>query len=94
MCVCVWVYRGTLEYHFNMHHRGAIYTMVHKGDYIFWQIQRATDATDSQFISVNFPSYIMHHYNGIWGPCSPSGRNMHHQAAMCTMVHKGDHIPL
>ncbi len=38
--------------------------------------------------------YIMHHYNGIWGrpTCAPSGRNMHHQAAMCTMVHKVDYI--
>ncbi len=37
----------------------------------------------------------MHHYNCIWGPCSPSlasGLNMHHQAAMCTMVHKGEYI--
>ncbi len=34
----------------------------------------------------------MHHYNGTWGTCAPSGRNMHHQGAMCTMVHKGDHI--
>ena len=42
--------------------------------------------------SLNFPSYIMYHYNGILGPCAPSGRNMHHQAAMCTMVHKGDYI--
>ncbi len=34
----------------------------------------------------------MHHYNGIWGTCAPPGRNMHHQGAICTMVHKGDHI--
>ena len=30
-----------------------------------------------------YSGYIMHHYNGIW-------RNMHHQGAICTMVHKGD----
>ncbi len=35
---------------------------------------------------------VGHIDNGIWGPCAPSGRNMHHQAAMCTMVHKGDYI--
>ncbi len=40
-----------------------------------------------------YSGYIMHHYNGIWGTCAPSGRNMHHQGAICTMVHKGD-IPL
>ncbi len=28
----------------------------------------------------------------IRGTCAPSGRNMHHQGAMCTMVHKGDYI--
>ncbi len=31
-------------------------------------------------------------YNGIWGTCAPSGRNMHHQGAICTMVHKGDYM--
>ncbi len=39
-----------------------------------------------------YSGYIMYHYNGIWGTCAPSGCNMHHQGAMCTMVHKGDHI--
>ncbi len=39
-----------------------------------------------------YSGYIMHHYNGIWGTCAPSGRNMHLQGAMCTMVHKGDYI--
>ncbi len=36
----------------------------------------------------------MHHYNGIWGTCAcaPERRNMHHQGAICTMVHKGDYI--
>ena len=48
--------------------------------------------SDTTIFSLNFPSYIMYHYNGIWGSCAPSGRNMHHQAAMCTMVHKGDYI--
>ncbi len=27
-----------------------------------------------------YSGYIMHHYNGIWGTCAPSGRNMHHGA--------------
>ncbi len=36
--------------------------------------------------------YIIHHYNGIWGTCAPGRRNMHHQGAICTMMHKGDYI--
>ncbi len=39
-----------------------------------------------------YSGYIIHHYNGIWGTCAPGRHNMHHQAAMCTMVHKGDYI--
>ncbi len=39
-----------------------------------------------------YSGYIMHQYNGIWGTCAPAGRNMHHQGAICTMMHKGDYI--
>ncbi len=39
-----------------------------------------------------YSGYIMHHYNGIWDTCAPGRRNMHHQGARCTMVHKGDYI--
>ncbi len=39
-----------------------------------------------------YSGYIMYHYNGIWGTCAPGRRNMHHQGAICTMVHKGDYI--
>ncbi len=39
-----------------------------------------------------YSGYIIHHYNGIWGTCAPSGRNMHHHGAICTMVHKGDYV--
>ena len=39
-----------------------------------------------------YSGYIIHHYNGIWGTCAPGRRNMHHQGAICTMVHKGDYV--
>ena len=47
VCVFVWVYSGHIIHHYNgiwgtcapgrrnMHHSGAICTMVHKGDYVF-----------------------------------------------------------
>ncbi len=38
-----------------------------------------------------YSGYIIH-YNGIWGTCAPGRRNMHHQGAICTMVHKGDYV--
>ncbi len=39
-----------------------------------------------------YSGHIRHHYNGIWGTCAPGRRNMHHQGAKCTMVHKGDYV--
>ncbi len=51
VCVFLWVYSGHIIHHYNgilatcapgrrnMHHSGAIWTTVHKGDYVFWKIQ-------------------------------------------------------
>ncbi len=39
-----------------------------------------------------YSGHIIHQYNGIWGTCAPVRRNMHHQCAICTMVHKGDYV--
>ncbi len=39
-----------------------------------------------------YSGHIIHHYNGIWGTCAPGRRNMHHQGAICTTVHKGDYV--
>ncbi len=60
-------------------------------------VQVARWALMRHFLSVHlsvcvYSGYIMHHYNGIWGTCAPAGCKMHHQGAICTMVHKGDYI--
>ncbi len=39
-----------------------------------------------------YSGHIIHHFNGIWGTCAPGRRNMHHQGAICTTVHKGDYV--
>ncbi len=52
----------------------------------------APEAAHWSFISQLVIWWVSTSVDTIWGTCAPSGRNMHHQAAMCTMVHKGDYI--
>ncbi len=98
VCVCLSVCLGVLRAHYTPLQRYMGYLCTRKAQYaplrrnMHYGAQGRLCFLKNSGDPDDFLFWWFTKNTHKWGTCAPSGRNMHHQGAICTMVHKGDYI--